>query len=44
MYRVCSEAVIIISNGTAEKRLPFLEDFCPGSAIEVFELELSLSA
>ena len=44
MYRTCSEAVIIISNGTADKRLPFLQDFCPGSPIDVFELELSLSA
>jgi hypothetical protein len=44
MSRVSKEAVILISNGTPDKRLPLLQDFCPGSPIECFELELSLSA
>jgi protoheme ferro-lyase len=42
MLRVSSKAVIIISNGTPEKRLPYLEEFTEGkSTIEHFELQLN---
>jgi hypothetical protein len=42
MYRVSSRALIFISSGTPEKRLPYLREFLgETSRIEHFELELS---
>ena len=40
--RVCRKAVVIISNGTPDKRLPFLESFkYESDTISSFELELN---
>lgn len=42
MVRVSSKAVVIISSGTPEKRLKFLEEYTDyNNKIEHFELELS---
>jgi hypothetical protein len=42
MVRVSSEAVVIISSGTPEKRLKFLQEYTDNKhKIEHFELELS---
>jgi hypothetical protein len=42
MVRVSRKAVIIVSSGTPDKRLPFLTEFTQGKCkIEHFELELS---
>lgn len=42
MLRVSSKAVVLISSGIPEKRMPLLEEFTEGKLkIEHFELELS---
>jgi protoheme ferro-lyase len=42
MLRVSAKAVVLISSGTPDKRLPFLEEFTEGKMkIDHFELELS---
>lgn len=42
MLRVSTKGVVLISSGTPEKRVPFLEEFTEGKCkIEHFELELS---
>lgn len=42
MMRVASKAVVIVSSGTPEKRLKYLEEYTNNEhKIEYFELELS---
>jgi hypothetical protein len=42
MLRVSRKAVVIISNGTPDKRLPFLHSFkSEGDTVTSFELELN---
>jgi len=43
MIRVCRHSTIIISCGTEEKRMPYLEEFTKDicSSIEVTQIELS---